>query len=424
MKAQIVTLGCRLNAADSALLTGRLTQAGYQVLDPDNIREIPDLAVVNSCAVTAEAVRKSRQTVRHLRRMWKNARIVVTGCAAGLGEDVWSARDGADAVLPGTAKRDLAVLAGEKPFAGMRSPEAGKDVFREKALGEFPFRSRAFIKIQEGCDNFCTYCIVPFVRGRARSRAFDEVLADCRHALDAGFHELVLTGVNTACYNDGGRHLGELVTAVSGLSGDFRIRLGSTEPDARHPAWLDALKGNEKICRFLHLSLQHGSDEILKKMNRHYTVREFEDFAAHAREVLPGLSLGTDVIAGFPGETEELFETSREFVRKMAFANTHIFRYSPRPGTRAAEYPERVSPEDALRRSALLKQDAEVAARRFLEAHLGETAPVIFEEEKSGSLYGWTDHYLQVKVPAGSAERGVIVPVKLTKENLTGREMI
>lgn len=413
MKALIITLGCRLNAADSALLTTRLQQAGYEVLDPDAPAGTPDLVIINSCAVTAEAVRKSRQTARHYRKKFPGAAISVTGCGAETDQDQWHHDGAASVVLPNPAKRDLAALTGEKPFSGGSSLDAREQVFTEGACGQFPFRSRAFIKIQEGCNNFCTYCIVPFVRGPARSRAFQEVLADCRNALKNGFAELVLTGVNTACYCDGDRHLGDLIHAISDLDGHFRIRLGSTEPDARHPEWLESLRGNDRICRFLHLSLQHGSDAILQKMNRHYSRQEFAEFAARAREVLPGLSLGTDVIAGFPGETEELFEESRQFIQEMDFANTHIFRYSPRPGTRAAAFPDRPSGTDALRRSELLKQDADLAAARFAAANAGKMAPVIFEEVRDGSLYGWTDHYLQVKVPANTYPLGRIVQVQL-----------
>ncbi len=422
MKALIVTLGCRLNTADSALLTCRLRQAGYEMLAPDTPKGTPDLIVVNSCAVTAEAVRKSRQTVRHLRKCYPAARIVVTGCGAETAREAWLRDAAADAVLPNPAKRETDVLTGNRTFSGGSSFQQPRENFSEHARGEFPFRSRAFIKIQEGCDNFCTYCIVPFVRGPARSRAFEEVLSDCRHALSAGFPELVLTGVNTACYRDGNRHLGDLISAISGLPGKFRIRLGSTEPDARHPEWLRSLRGNDRICRFLHLSLQHGSDVILRKMNRHYSASEFAEVAALAREVLPGLSLGTDVITGFPGETEELFEISRTFLRKMQFANTHIFRYSPRPGTRAAEFTDRVPPEDSARRSELLKTDAALAARKFLESKLDREAPVIFEEVRDGFLSGWTDHYLQVKVPAdGTFPVREITSVLLTGENVSGK---
>ncbi|MBR2642763.1 MAG: tRNA (N(6)-L-threonylcarbamoyladenosine(37)-C(2))-methylthiotransferase MtaB [Lentisphaeria bacterium] len=413
MKAVIFTLGCRLNAADSALMTSRLQQAGYTVLDPDSPEGTPDLVIVNSCAVTAEAVRKSRQLVRHYRKKFPSAHIAVTGCGAETEGEAWKRDAAANVILPNPAKRDLDALCGKHVFEGGTSFQEKEALFREGVHGEFPFRSRAFIKIQEGCNNFCTYCIVPFVRGPARSRDFLEVLADCRHALEAGFAELVLTGVNTACYHDGNYHLGDLISAVSDLPGDFRIRLGSTEPDAKHPEWLESLRGNSRICRFLHLSLQHGSDPVLRRMNRHYTAQEFADFAARARDVLPGLSLGTDVIAGFPGETEELFEESREFIRKMDFANTHIFRYSPRPGTAAAAFPDRPSAADSLRRSELLKLDADAASARFAERNAGTLAPVIFEEVRDGFLVGWTDHYLQVKVPEGSYPEGRIVQVKL-----------
>lgn len=413
MKALIITLGCRLNTADSALLTARLQHAGYTVLDPECPADTPDLIIINSCAVTAEAVRKSRQTARHYRKKYPAAFLAVTGCGAETADREWRQDNAADVILPNPAKRDLQALTGNHTFDGGTSREQKNDIFREGVSGQFPFRSRAFIKIQEGCNNFCTYCIVPFVRGPARSRAFQEVLEDCRHAVRNGFAELVLTGVNTACYHDNNYHLGDLISAISDIPGEFRIRLGSTEPDAKHPEWLESLRGNEKICRFLHLSLQHGSDPVLRRMNRHYTAQEFADFAARARDVLPGLSLGTDVIAGFPGETEELFETSREFIRRMDFANTHIFRYSPRPGTAAAAFTDRPSAADALRRSELLKQDADLAAARFAAQNAGKPAPVIFEEVRDGFLCGWTDHYLQVKVPEGSYPAGKIVTVLL-----------
>ena len=410
--AAIVTFGCRLNTADTGLLTDRLTAAGYRVIDLAAGCDAPDLVILNSCAVTAEAEHKSRREARRLRERFPQARIVVTGCAAVSGREALLAEGAADAVLPNPAKRDLAELLG----TGAGEPEPG-EVFHERAFGRFPFRSRAFLKIQEGCGRFCTYCIVPYVRGPERSRAFEEVIADCEQALAAGYAELVLTGVNTTAYCDRGRHLPELLAAVSALPGEFRIRLSSTEPDFSNRELIDVMRGNPRICRFLHLSLQHGADRILRRMGRRYTAAAYADFAAAAREAIPGLSLGTDVIVGFPGETEEDFAVGRDFVRRMDFANTHLFTYSPRPGTPAAAFPDRVPAAVAKARYELLRADAEEARRRFRASCYGTEVPVIFEEvHPDGFQTGWSDHYLPVRVPAGRYPLGRIVSVPFSPE--------
>lgn len=423
-RAVLFTLGCRLNAADSALLTDRLERAGYAIV-ADAPGVVPDLVIVNSCTVTGEAARKSRQLARQLRRRFPAARLVVTGCSAELDPAVWSREATADAVLSNPDKRRIEEFTGvgvaDAPREPMVSLEQDRGVFREEATGKFPFRSRAFLKIQEGCENFCTYCIVPYARGPERSRDFDEVLADCRQALAAGLPELVLTGVNTAAYAASGRDLAALVREICRLPGDFRVRLSSTEPHPANRRLLDLIAEEPKVCRFLHLSLQHGADRILRRMNRNYSAAEFAEFAAEARERIPDLALGTDLIVGFPGETEADFEDGRAFVRKLEFANTHLFRYSPRPGTPAAGFPGRVPPEEVRRRYVLLEAEAAAARRAFIERRFGRTFPVIFEEERpDGSRAGWTDNYIQVRMPAAEAELHRIVPVTLSAANCAG----
>ena len=245
--ARIVTLGCRLNHADSALLVSRLQSAGYALTDDSSADA--ELIIVNCCAVTREAETKSRKMIARLRRSHPGARIIAAGCAAEADpEPLLSA--GADKILTNPGKKD--------PFAdvcGVKSSTLSPDNFRENAFASFPFRTRAFIKVQEGCDNFCTYCIVPKLRGPSRSREFDECIADCRRSIENGIPEIVLTGVNTGNYRDGGHTLGDLVRAVSGIGGDFRIRFSSTEP---HPGDLtlpQLIAENSRLCRFLHVSM-------------------------------------------------------------------------------------------------------------------------------------------------------------------------
>ena len=406
---RIVTLGCRLNAADSALLYTALEECGYRPSET----ETPDVLIVNTCAVTSEAERKTRQTLRKLRREYPTAKIVAVGCAAADKDGMLAA--GADLVCGNAGKRDLAaLLRGEAP----PEPPCPDRVFREHRLSSFPFRSRAFIKIQEGCDNHCTYCIVPGLRGAARSRAFDEVLAECRHALDAGFPELVLTGVNTCAYLAGEKRLPELLAEISALPGDFRIRIGSTEPATKYRGLVDAVANLPKMCRFLHLSLQHGSDAVLKRMNRHYTAGEYADFVLDAKRRISGLHLGTDVIVGFPGESDAEFAESCRFIESIGFSNIHIFAYSPRPGTPAAAMPNRPSPEVVRHRCDELRKLARKAAREFAASQVGKTLPVIFERSENGVARGWSDNYLEVTAPADGIELGKIAFVTATNDNI------
>ena len=408
--AEIHTLGCRLNIADSALLTARIRKAGYELSSGG---EKADLIVLNSCAITAEAAAKSRRMVRRMRRENPGAQIMVTGCAAQLDPESFLAA-GADLALPNAGKK---VMPEGKWEGG--SPGDEKENFSEDSLSEFPFRSRAFIKIQEGCNNFCTYCIVPYVRGRERSRHLGEVLEDCRKAVADGFPEIVLTGVNTCAYNDSDTDLAGLIRMVCHIPGEFRVRLSSTEPRMDNFSMIDAMAaGGEKVCRFLHLSLQYGNDRILKLMNRRYTCEEFRNFVAAAREKLPGVHIGTDVIVGFPGETDEDFKSCLEFVREIGFANIHIFSYSRRPGTPAADMANQVPPDVVKERFRQLKCVADESAAAFGRSQMGKKTGVIFERADKGVLRGWSDNYLPFAVPEGMFPAGKIVTFTASEEFL------
>lgn len=420
--AIIYTLGCRLNSADSALLVDRLEKANFNIVQSaDRV----DLVVVNSCTVTAEAARKSRQTISKFRALYPQAVIVVTGCSAELDADRYLKEHIADLVLTNPEKREIAdlildFLAGRANSGSHEtSLQQPKSSFCENAISRFPFRSRAFIKIQEGCDNFCSYCIVPYTRGPARSRHVGEVLADCKNTLSQGYPEIVLTGVNTSTYFDSGYNLGALVQEICRLEGDFRLRLSSTEPHQENLGLLEVMAAEPKVCRFLHLSLQSGCDRILKAMGRHYSCEDYAEFLRLAREKIPGIHLGSDLIVGFPGETEEDFAQTLDFVEKMAFANLHIFTYSPRPGTPATSLPGRISPAEAKARFLRVKAVAERSRKQFIESQYGQLLPVIFETIGRNHLaQGWSDNYLAVHAPAETVELGKIVQIIATPENL------
>ncbi len=403
-KAFIHTLGCRLNNADSALLNFRLLQAGYTL--SKKLTEDTALIIINSCCVTAEAGRKSIQFARKARKNCPHAKIIFTGCAA---------KDDSNMELPVDIiikdKKSIPQILDNKNINTIED----KDIFTEAAYGEFPFQSRAFLKIQEGCNNFCTYCIVPYTRGRERSRSFDEVIADAEHAIGNNFHELILTGVNTCQYFDNGRTLSDLIRKIASLKGDFRIRLSSTEPKMNNIELLKVIADPaNRVCRFLHLSMQHASDNILKKMNRHYSFAQYADFVGKARELIPGIHIGTDIIAGFPQESDEDFDICCERTRSLGFANAHIFSYSKREGTPAAVMTGQISPEIIRKRAEILRNIAAESSLKFVQSFDSKELPVIFElQKKDGFFHGWSDNYIEV-LKKNPASPGSIENVQVT----------
>lgn len=422
--AAIYTIGCRLNQADSALVCDRLARDGWMIVELDSSPDI-DLIIINSCSVTGTASQKSRQAARKFRRLYPNACIVVTGCSAEAENELWAKEDAIDIVLTNPQKKELSEhvrtffedqrhISGLLKFSSNEPPE----IFMENAESSFPFKSRAFLKVQEGCNNFCSYCIVPYTRGRERSRAWNEVIADFKQLLDSGFQEIVLAGVNICAYNDNGRRLPELLNALTAFDGRFRIRLSSTEPHPDNMKLLAVMAGSPKICRFLHLSLQHGTDEILRAMNRKYTIAEYADFINTARSMIPGIHLGTDIIAGFPGETDELFMKECDFIRQMAFANVHLFTFSPRQGTPAASMPDQVKSIAARGRYKQLTEITEASAAEFIKSQLHRKLQVIFESrDKHGGFTGWSDNYISVRCAGPEVKLHVItdvIPLKLT----------
>lgn len=409
--ALIVTLGCRLNHADTALLSTRLIEAGYNLIG--EAEKNPDLIVVNSCAITAEAERKSCQLLRKLRKNHPSATIIATGCAAELSPEKMLL-SGADKVASNPEKKDIFA-----PSCCKKSTSLPPLNFIENNFSTFPFRSRAFIKIQEGCDNCCSYCIVPTVRGSSRSRKFKECIADCLNAVNNGFPEIVLTGVNTCNYFDDEKTLPDLIREIAAIPGDFRIRLSSTEPHPGDMSLIEMMADEKnKLCRFLHLSMQHGSNDILRRMYRRYTVEEFIDFVDKAKKIIPDIHLGSDFIVGFPGETEEDFKQLCQVIQNVVFANIHAFIYSPRPGTPAADMPDKIDPQISKVRMKKLMELGNRSAEKFAQTQIGKKLPVIFETEKNGFIKGWSDNYLAVQEPVNTFPTGKIVYISGNEKNL------
>ncbi len=418
--ASVVTLGCRLNQADSALLCDRLRRCGFQIVDED-YEESPNLVIVNSCTVTATAARKTRQLLTSIRHKHPYAYIILTGCAAEVDEELKEDSD-FDILLTKAEKKNLESIL-ERRFNIQHhdykpSETVDETVFKEDAVAYFPFKSRANLKIQEGCNNFCTYCIVPYARGRERSRDVEEIMADFKQLLEAGFHEIVITGVNVCNYNCGGLDLVGLLEKLIAVEGDFRIRLGSTEPGEILPRVIDLMASTPKICNFLHLPLQAGTDEILKAMGRKYTLAEYKSMIDCARSKMPHIHIGSDLIVGFPGETAELFEQSCEFVKSMHFANLHVFPFSPRKGTKAEKLPGRIPVEEMVRRVEATKPIKAACAAEFAKSLIGTELSVLFERTLANNGYeGWSSNYVKVRTRSPKSILKEIHTVKVNAGN-------
>lgn len=423
-RAAVFTLGCRLNQADSALIAAGLERHGFTLVPWG---EPCDLAVINSCTVTAAAARKTRQTARALRRQQPGAYLVLAGCDANVSAAAWLEDGSVDLVVPNPAKTRLfdylpdELIPGPPQAIEVASSDWGS--FREEATGSFAERTRANLKIQEGCEFFCSYCIVPYARGPARSRAWDDCLREARELVAHGYHEIVLTGVNIAIYQNQGRDLADLLDALLELPGDCRIRLGSTEPGPILERVIDCMAASPRICRFLHLPLQYGEDTILQAMNRRYSLAEYAAIARRAAAAVPGLCLGTDIITGFPGETEATFATCCETIRDLPINHLHVFTYSPRQGTPAATFPDQVPGDVAQQRADVLASIGQEKAEVFARSELGKVVPIITEERNTtGNWEGWSDHYLRVELIGIDPGENALIPVRLT-DWVTGRQL-
>jgi len=409
--AAAVTLGCRLNQADTALIFDRLREAGYELVEPGSPLPL-DLVVVNTCSVTASASQKSRQAVRALRKRHPGAKVVVTGCGVEVEPEFWKAEPAADLLVPNAAKTALANYLGAPP-----PPRVPDGPFVEPATGHYPFKRRANLKIQEGCDNCCAYCVVPLGRGKPRSRDKADAVREFRLLLERGHREIVLAGVNIATYSDSGAFLPDLVAELLALPGDFRVRLSSTEPHPGNGRLLELMRDNPgRLCAFLHLPLQHGADELLRSMGRKYSREEYAAFARRAVELVPDICLGSDVIVGLPGETPELFAASMAFVGSLPLAYLHVFGYSRRAGTRAASFPGQVAAKDIAARHKELSGVGRGLSRRFVAAQLGSVVEVLLEEASGPDLAsGWSGNYIKVAAggPGAGRRLGELVKVEL-----------
>jgi len=389
--------------------------------------------VINTCTVTHIGDRKSRQLIRRAARNNPEAMIVVTGCYAQVAPGEALAIPGVDLVIGMRERNRIVDLIEEAAFRPDGPRQAVRDV---RAAGEFEElpapavaheRVRAFLKIQEGCNNYCTYCIVPYARGPLKSRHPEKVLAEARHLIAAGFKEIVITGIHTGAYGcdlPEKVNLADLLQELVQLPGLVRLRLSSVEPLDVSPELIATVAAHDKICPHLHIPLQSGDDAVLKRMNRHYTAEYFRRLVREIRQNIPEAALTTDVMVGFPGETGEQFQNTYRFVQEMAFSRLHVFKYSPRKPTPAAKMPDQIPAPVKEERSRLLIGLGEELARSFAARFLGREVEVLAEEpsrEFPGHYEGLTGNYLRVIFPAAGCIRGELVTVRV--EELIGQNL-
>lgn len=410
-KAAVHNLGCKVNAYETEAMQQLLEQNGYEIVP---FSEKADVYVVNTCSVTNMADKKSRQMLHRARKQNPDAVVVAAGCYVQTSRDQALLDGAADILIGNNKKHELIAMLeeSEQQKAGRAKPYIdmidinGKAEYEKLSVERSAEHTRAFIKVQDGCNQFCSYCIIPYARGRVRSRSLDDVEAEARQLAQNGHQELVLTGIHLSSYGmDAGTDLLELIKRVHEIEGVSRIRLGSLEPKIVTEDFARALRGLPKVCPHFHLSLQSGCDDTLKRMNRKYTCREYRECCAYLRNYFEHPAITTDVIVGFPGETEEEFETTRAFLQEIAFFEIHVFKYSKRQGTMAAKMEHQVPEEVKSRRSAILLEDVSRMREAFLSWYQGRPVEVLLEEEmllgKRNCLVGHTPEYVKAAVPAG-----------------------
>lgn len=413
MKVHLRTLGCRLNQSEIDSMARQFQQQGHEIVDDPALAE---WFVVNTCAVTNEATASSRQMIRELGRANPDGQITVTGCYAQISPDEIRVLPNVARVVDNQAKERLVELTTGVPVQPFDHEPLERDQDARGALG----RTRAFIKVQDGCDNACTFCVTTVARGAGRSRSLAEVVDEIRYLHAAGYQEAVLTGVHLGSY---GHDLGDeqglmrLVRAVLNDTDIPRLRLSSLEPWDLSADFFD-LWQNPRLCRHLHLPLQSGCDSTLKRMLRRTNQRQFRALVRAARERVPGVSITTDVIVGFPGETDEEFAISEDFIREMAFAGLHVFRYSKRPGTAAARMRGHVSDAVKKQRSTRLRELADEMERQYAAQFAGAVLDVLWEQitgatEDGFVNVGYTDNYIKVRGVHPRVLTNMITPARM-----------
>jgi len=418
MTFHIETLGCKVNIYESEMIRQKLLKANFQEID-----DVADVNIINTCSVTNTADSKSRKLVRRYKRNNPNSILIVCGCSSQNKTEEYQQMD-IDILLGNNKKSDIVSLinefkANQKKYEFITTDRELN--FEDMQLEEYKNHTRAFVKIQDGCDNFCTYCIIPHVRGSIRSKKLETAIEEINTLVKNGHQEIVLTGIHTGSY---GTHLGydltDLIHEVSKLKNLKRIRISSIEITELNDKFLNELKNNHKICNHLHIPLQTGTDEILKRMNRKYDLNYYYHKIKTIRKIRPNINITTDVIVGFPYETEELFKQTLEFIKIINFSKIHAFPYSKRTGTPAANMPNQVNEIEKKQRNQLLTELSNQLEIEYVKKHLDQELEVLIEEVNNEYSIGHTDNFIKIKVNQVLEKNKFyrIKPIEISKEIL------
>ncbi len=416
MKVKFYTLGCKVNQYESEAMLNMLENRGIAKAGND---ESADIVVVNSCTVTAQSDHKVRQTLHRAKKDNPGAIAVITGCMVqAFPEDSERLTD-ADIILGNSERKNMFnhimnFLSTKQRIVDVK-PHEKEEKFEQMKVSSYSERTRAFVKIEDGCNRFCSYCIIPYARGRVRSKPMEDLKEELSELAANGYKEVVLTGINLSCYGgEFGLNLCDAIEAACETDGIERVRLGSLEPEQLSEDVINRMAKQKKLCPQFHLSLQSGSDGTLKRMNRHYSCDEYREIVANLRKAFDNVAITTDIMVGFAGETDEEFEESLAFAKEIAFAKVHVFAYSRRPGTRAYDAPNQVNNRTKEERSHRMIELTKSTQEAFARAQIGKREPVLFERrKKNGMLEGYTMNYTPVLFDTDEDLQGKIADVAI-----------
>ena len=429
---KFITLGCKVNQYETNAMAQKFLEKGYQIIEeetPENEEIKPDICIINTCTVTNMSDRKSRQMLRRMKEKNPNTIVVAVGCYAQVAKEELAKISEIDLVLGNNEKVEIVRHIEEYINNHIDNVEL-EDVMYSKEFSDFgnvtyTEKTRAVIKIQDGCDRFCSYCIIPYARGRVRSRKPESIVSEITQIASNGIKEVVITGIHIASYGKdfvmskdsklANYRLIDLLEEINEIQGIQRIRLGSIEPLLITEEFVERLKKLEKICHHFHLSLQSGCDETLKRMNRRYTTEQFKEIVRLLRNAYDDVNLTTDVIVGFPGETDEEFSKTYKFLKEIKFYKMHIFKYSPRKGTKAAVMPNQISGDIKEERSRKLIELSDKNEIEYNESYIGKNVEVLFEEEKDGIFKGHTQNYIMVYCELNKNLENQVISVRCEK---------
>ena len=414
MTFKIITLGCKVNSYESEIMKEKLLSAGYE-----EVEENPEVVIINTCSVTNMADNKSKKMVRRFKRENPNIILVVCGCSSQNNQDIYKEMD-IDILLGNKDKSKIVTILNNYKKDNKKYIKFYNDRdldFEDMEIEKFTSHTRAFVKIQDGCNNFCSYCIIPYTRGNIRSKEFDKAVEEITTLVNNGHKEVVLTGIHTGSYGYGlGYDLTDLIHEISKLDNLKRIRISSIEVTELDDKFLEELKNNNKICNHMHIPLQAGSDEILKKMNRKYDLEYFFNKIESIRSIRPDINISTDVIVGHPYETDELFNKTLETCEKLKFAKIHVFPYSKREGTASSRMPNQVPDDIKKQRSRTLIELSNKLQKEYEEKFIGKTLEVLIEEKVNDMYVGHTSNFIKLYIK-DEVELNKMYDIKI-KENM------